>query len=288
IVSQARSCFRTHKTKSIAWRKNQLKTLIDYLTANKDFANEAAMKDFRRSPGGHKSAEIVPTINEAIHALENLDDWVQPISNVEKPLMFLTDTAQIIHEPLGVVLIIAAWNFPFFETLIPMVSAIAAGNCVVIKPSEMAAHSAKLIGEVLNKVMDRQAVQVVQGGVEVTQKLLEQKWDHIFYTGNGHVGKIVMTAAAKNLTPVTLELGGKSPVYVEGDMDPLSVAKRLLWAKHQNCGQICIAPDYVLVKKSAAPALYEAFKKAYAEFFPSGTVKTDKHYNRIINIQHFK
>jgi aldehyde dehydrogenase (NAD+) len=135
--------------------------------------------------------------------------------------------------------------------------------------------------------MDTDAIQVVQGGVAETTTLLSQKFDHIFYTGSGQVGKIVMTAASKNLTPVTLELGGKSPVYVHGDVDPLTVAKRVFWAKHTNCGQTCITADYVLVKKSAAPALYAAFKEAWKIFFPKGA-KNDNEYARIINVNHFK
>jgi acyl-CoA reductase-like NAD-dependent aldehyde dehydrogenase len=143
------------------------------------------------------------------------------------------------------------------------------------------------MGEVLSQIMDPDAVQVVQGAIPETTALLNQKFDHIFYTGNGTVGKIIMTSAAKNLTPVTLELGGKSPSYIHGDMDPLTVAKRILWCKHMNCGQICTANDYVLVKKSAAPALYEAFEKAYNFHFDNKPASEDLNYPRIINRHHY-
>ncbi|KAJ3398410.1 Aldehyde dehydrogenase, partial [Chytridiales sp. JEL 0842] len=228
------------------------------------------------------------SINECVEALDNLEEWTKPIKP-HKPLMFAMDTAEIRHEPLGVVLIIGPWNYPINLILIPIISAIAAGNCVVIKPSEVASNTAKLLTEVLPTILDPSAFAVVNGGVPETTALLKEQFDHIFYTGNGHVGKIVMTAAAKHLTPVTLELGGKCPVYVHGDMDAVNVAKRVLWAKQTNAGQTCIAPDYILVKKSAAPALYEGFKKAQAIFYgpEKDAARQCSAFSRVVNIHHW-
>ncbi|KAI9276916.1 Aldehyde/histidinol dehydrogenase, partial [Phascolomyces articulosus] len=197
-----------------------------------------------------------------------------------------SDKTYIRKEPKGVVLVIAAWNYPVQLLLAPVVGAIAAGNCAVIKPSEVAEATNSLIVEQLPKYLDPRAYTVVSAGVVETTALLEQKFDHIFYTGNGMVGKIVMTAAAKHLTPVTLELGGKSPAIVCDSADINLTAHRLLWGKFYNSGQTCVAPDYVIVSHDKLEALTKAFRKTVKEFFGNNPQESQS-YGRIINHRQF-
>eukprot|EP01099_Mayorella_cantabrigiensis_P007059 TRINITY_DN60_c0_g1_i3.p1 TRINITY_DN60_c0_g1~~TRINITY_DN60_c0_g1_i3.p1 ORF type:complete len:409 (-),score=107.38 TRINITY_DN60_c0_g1_i3:48-1274(-) len=198
----------------------------------------------------------------------------------------MTDTVQILREPFGVVLIIGAWNFPFMETLKPLVGAIAAGNCAVVKPSELSPVSATLIASLLPKYLDPEAFQVVNGGAEETSALLKEKFDFIMYTGNSTVGRIVMRAASEHLTPVALELGGKSPTVVDSGVNIPIVARRIVWGKFLNVGQVCIAPDYILVLKDVHDQLVAEMKKVVVEFFGSDpSVSPD--YGRIVNQRHF-
>ncbi|KAJ3007276.1 UNVERIFIED_CONTAM: Aldehyde dehydrogenase, dimeric NADP-preferring [Siphonaria sp. JEL0065] len=190
-------------------------------------------------------------------------------------------------EPLGVVLIISPWNFPLQLLLGPLIAAISAGCCVVLKPSEVAPETESLIVEWIPKILDPSAIRVVSGGVRETTRLLELKFHHIFDTGSGQIGKVVMAAAAKQLISVTLELGGKSPVYIHKDVDPVVAARRLAWAKTMNAGQICIAPDYVMVHKELHKQLVTSLKQALIEMF-SADPQQSPDYARIINKQHFQ
>ncbi|KAJ3308103.1 Aldehyde dehydrogenase [Blyttiomyces sp. JEL0837] len=284
-VKAVRATFNTNKTKSKEWRRAELRSLYKFCVEKEALIVEALAKDHKKAPGESYGGEILPTKNEIIEALENLDEWMAP-EHPEVPAFFALDTCEIRKEPLGVALVIGAWNYSFLLTLCPVIAAIAAGNCVVVKPSEVSQHMAALLAEWLPKVLDPTAVRVINGGVAETTAVLKERFDHIFYTGNGHVGKIVMAAASKHLTPVVLELGGKSPVYVHHDVDMITAARRVLWAKVMNCGQTCIAPDYILLNKKAAPAFYEAIKTIYKEFF-NGQAKTTKTFSRIINLHHF-
>ncbi|KAJ3115296.1 Aldehyde dehydrogenase, dimeric NADP-preferring [Phlyctochytrium bullatum] len=247
----------------------------------------ALNKDHHRQDSNFSvTQELLTTSNELVYALEHLDEWMEPERPKVDPLLNAFDTCEVRKEPLGVVLVIGPWNYPFYLTILPLVSAIAAGNAVVLKPSEVASHTAAVIADIVPQFLDKEAIQVINGGVAETTALLNEKFDHIFYTGNGHVGKIIMTAAAKHLTPVTLELGGKSPVYIHEDANVVTAARRIFWAKTNNSGQTCIAPDYILVHKKAAQPFIEAFRKAYRDLFGEDAQKTPV-FSRIINRHHY-
>ena len=194
----------------------------------------------------------------------------------------MLDDCRIINDPLGVVLIIGAWNYPFQLTLVPLVGAIAAGNAVVIKPSEVSPQSAKAVADAIAEFLDPQCIRVVNGAVAETTLLLEQRFDHILYTGNSNVGKIVMAAAARHLTPVTLELGGKSPCIVDSNSDLALVGRRLAWGRFVNVGQTCIAPDYVLALPGVEDKLIAATRAALREYYGEDPQKSSA-YGRIVN-----
>ncbi|XP_068172780.1 aldehyde dehydrogenase family 3 member A2-like isoform X2 [Antennarius striatus] len=223
---------------------------------------------------------------EILLALENLSQWAAP-RPVEKNLLTVADEVFIQPEPLGVVLIIGAWNYPWAVTLQPLVGAIAAGNAAVMKPSEVSCHSARAMEELLPQYLDQDLYPVVTGGVPETQELLKQRFDHIFYTGNNTVGRLVMGAAALHLTPVTLEMGGKSPCYIDRNSDLPVACRRITWGKFTNCGQTCIAPDYILCEPSIQGRVVEEISRSIREFYTDDP-KTCEDYGRIINQRHFK
>ena len=194
----------------------------------------------------------------------------------------MLDDNRIIQDPLGVVLIIGAWNYPLQLTLVPLVGAIAAGNAAILKPSEVSPQSAKVIADLVAQYLDPQCIRVVNGAVAETTLLLEQRFDHILYTGNSNVGKIIMAAAARNLTPVTLELGGKSPCIVDSNSDLAIVGRRVAWGRFVNCGQTCIAPDYVLALPGVEDKLVHAIQTALKEYFTENPQKSPN-YGRIVN-----
>jgi len=192
----------------------------------------------------------------------------------------------IYPEPYGLALIIAPWNYPFQLMLSPLVGAMAAGNCAILKPSEVSPHSSRAINEIISNNFDSSYISVIEGGIEESQALLAEKFDYIFYTGSTNVGKIVMSAAAQHLTPVTLELGGKSPCIAEPELNIDIAAKRIIWGKYFNAGQTCIAPDYLLVNKSIKARLIARIKEYIAEFYGEEPALSP-HYARIINERHF-
>ncbi|KAI8616855.1 aldehyde dehydrogenase family 3 member B1-like protein [Chytriomyces sp. MP71] len=285
IVGSLHSTFATGKTKPAAWRRNQLKKLYNFILNQESILAEALYKDLKKDTNA-VMGDINTVSREVAHTLEYLDEWMKPDAT-QRTLFTLFDNNMVVAQPKGVVLIIGAWNYPFLLTLGPMVCALAAGNCIVLKPSEVATHSEAVLVEWLPKIFDTDAVKVVTGGVKETTVLLQQKFDHIFYTGNGTVGKIIMEAAAKHLTPVTLELGGKSPVYIHNDVNVNVIAKRLMWGKLYNAGQTCIGPDYLLVHKDIVAKLTPALRKAVKELY-SSDVKSAPHYGKIINENHTK
>ncbi|KAJ7308815.1 hypothetical protein JRQ81_008083 [Phrynocephalus forsythii] len=201
--------------------------------------------------------------------------------------MTLGDEVYIQREPFGVVLIIGAWNYPFSLIIHPLVGAIAAGNAVVIKPSEISEHTAKLFQELIPQYLDKELYPVINGGVPETTEVLKQRFDHILYTGNSTVGRIIMEAAAKHLTPVTLELGGKSPCYIDKNCDLDVACRRITWGKYMNCGQTCIAPDYILCDPSIQDEIVKRVEKALKDFY-GDDVKKSPDYERIVNQRHFK
>ncbi|MEU5893592.1 aldehyde dehydrogenase family protein [Streptomyces sp. NPDC047461] len=286
VVGRLRATFNTGVTRPLDWRVSQLQRLRALLVENEQELIEALWKDLRKNAAEAKTQEIDFTVADIDEALANLESWLQP-RPVEVPAHFgPATTAYTTYDPLGVVLVIAPWNFPLHLLIDPIIGALAAGNTVVAKPSEMSVHTSAVASRLLRQYFDADVLTVVEGGAEETTALLAQRFDHIFYTGNGTVGRIVMAAAAKNLTPVTLELGGKSPVFVAPDADVDETAKRLVGAKFGNAGQQCIAPDYVLADPATAAALVPALRAAVDTQFGS-TPQTAAGFGRIINERHF-
>ncbi|KAJ3397128.1 hypothetical protein CcCBS67573_g00308 [Chytriomyces confervae] len=283
IVESLHAHFNTNKTKPIEWRREQLNKLYSFIIDQESLLAEALYKDLRKDASSIM-ADIMIVSREAAHTIEHLEEWTAPQAS-HKTLFTMFDNNQTLTEPLGVVCIIGAWNYPIQLVLGPMVAALAAGNCILLKPSEISTHCEALLAEWVPRIFDTDAVKIVTGGISCSTVLLQQKFDHIFYTGNGNVGRIIMQAAAKNLTPITLELGGKCPTYVDDAVNVDVVAKRLVWAKLLNAGQTCLAPDYVLVHKAVMPQLLAAVKKAISELYGLDT-KNTAHYGRIINKNH--
>ncbi|MFE8977051.1 aldehyde dehydrogenase family protein [Streptomyces cyaneofuscatus] len=287
LAARLRATFRTGRTKDLAWRTGQLERLRALLTEHGDDLADALRADLGKSRKEAYRTEIDFTVREIDHTLEHLADWLRPEpAPVPAHLAPTGATAQTVLDPLGAVLVIAPWNYPVQLLLAPVVGALASGNCVVAKPSELAPATSAAVARLLPQYLDTEAVGVVEGAVEETTALLEQHFDHIFYTGNGTVGRIVMTAAAKHLTPVTLELGGKSPVFVDRGTDLKAVAGRLASGKFLNAGQTCVAPDYVLTDPETAPALAEALAAAVEGLFGADPAEHPE-YGRIVNERHF-
>ncbi|MBW2245583.1 MAG: aldehyde dehydrogenase family protein, partial [Deltaproteobacteria bacterium] len=243
-VARLRNAYDSGRTRPLAWRREQLEGLKAMCTDRADEFVEALRADFGKPPLEALTMDVSQGKMEAAAALRNLKKWTRPQRIGPIPLMGRTF---VMREPLGVALIISPWNYPIGLLLSPLAGAIAAGNAVMLKPSEVTPHTSAALARYVPEFLDPEAIALVEGGVPETTALLEERFDHIFYTGNGHVGRIVMEAAAKHLTPVTLELGGKSPCLVDRDVDIATTARRIAWGKFVNAGQTCIAPDYVLV-----------------------------------------
>jgi len=262
-VTEVREAFAKGLTKPSKWRKSQLKALDRLLVENEQAITGALRDDLGKHPSEAYTTEISIVRGEISHTLSHLGRWLAP-KPVKPSIAVLPANAYTILEPLGVALIIAPWNYPVQLLLGPLVGAIAAGNSVILKPSELAPRTSTLIATLVPRYLDTRAIRVVEGAVEETTALLEEKFDHIFYTGNGRVARIVMAAAAKNLTPVTLELGGKSPTYVDETADLDAVAKRLAWGKFVNAGQTCVAANRFLVHRSVAEEFTNGLRAAFA------------------------
>ena len=259
VVSEQRAFFYTHQTKSIDYRLEQLSKLEKLLKSNESLLNEAIYKDFKKSVFDTYATELALIYHDIKYAKKNIYKWSK-VKRVGTNFLNFPAKSYIVPEPLGVCLVIGAWNYPYQLTLSPVIAAIAAGNTVVIKPSEIAPHTSSLMAKLINENFDPKYLKVIEGGVAETTLLLENKFDKIFFTGSPQVGKIIYQAAAKNLTPVTLELGGKSPAFVTEECNLKMTVKRLVWAKFINAGQTCIAPDYVFVHKSIEKQFLELLK----------------------------
>lgn len=284
IIGQQRQFFATGKTKDVDFRIEQLKHLKSAIELNQSRIVAAVKADLNR-PEFEAYFEIA-SIAEVNYAIKNLKSWVKP-KKVPTSIDQFPASARIYPEPLGVVLIVGPWNYPFQLMISPLVGAIAAGNCAILKPSEIASHTSEVVADMISKTFDPAYVAAVEGGVEISKQLLAEKFDHIFFTGGTKIGKIVMEAAAKHLTPVTLELGGKSPCIVDSDIQIEYTAKRIAWGKFINAGQTCIAPDYLLVDKKIKPDLMSAIKTALHEFYGEDPQQSPD-YSRIINQHHLK
>ncbi|MCA1217468.1 aldehyde dehydrogenase family protein [Streptomyces sp. 8L] len=284
-VARLRATFRTGRTKERDWRVRQLTALRTVLTEHEGEFAAALNADLGKSKEEGLRTEVVFTVREIDHMLGHLDDWMRP-TDAPVPEHLAGARAWSVLEPLGVVLVIGPWNYPAQLLLAPMAGALAAGNCVVAKPSELAPETSALLARLLPRRLDPDAVAVVEGGIPETTALLEQRFDHIFYTGNGGVGRIVMRAAAEHLTPVTLELGGKSPVFVDRDADVAEVAARLVATKFLNAGQTCVAPDYVLTDPATARGLVAALAREIPAVYGDDPAASPR-YGRIVNERHF-
>ncbi|XP_059059011.1 aldehyde dehydrogenase, dimeric NADP-preferring isoform X3 [Achroia grisella] len=284
-VQRARDAFNRGVTRPVEWRRKQLKAIMRMYEENKQAMVDALQQDLRRGKTEAILLEIDYLINDLIGTLHSLDEWMKP-EKPSKGIVNILDDVLIHNDPYGVVLVIGAWNYPLQLLLLPMTGAIAAGNAVVVKPSELATACNKFVVETLPKYLDNDAVVVVEGGPQETTELLKQKFDYIFYTGGTNVGKIIYEAATKNLTPVTLELGGKSPVYIDNTVDIVVTARRILWGKFINVGQTCIAPDYILCTKEVQAKFVEASKKVLKEWYGEDPQKSPD-LCRIINQRHF-
>ncbi|WSL80525.1 aldehyde dehydrogenase family protein [Kitasatospora sp. NBC_01266] len=284
VVARLRAGFDTGRTRPLAWRLAQLAALRALLTEQSDEFLAALRTDLGKSETEAYRSEIGFTLNELDHTVAHLAQWLAP-RPAAVPAAFRPAEAQVVRDPLGVVLVIAPWNYPLQLALAPVVGALAAGNTVLVKPSELAPATSAALARLLPRYLDREAVAVVEGAVPETTALLEQRFDHIFYTGNGVVGRIVMAAAAKHLTPVTLELGGKSPALVEPGADLAVTAQRIARGKFQNAGQTCVAPDYVLAIGDTATAL-EAELATAVEALYGQDPAANPEYGRVVNERH--
>jgi len=280
-VRRLRETFQTGRTRSIDWRKQQLRALERLMNENEPAIAAALEQDLGRKPFEAWLADIASTAGEAKAAAKNVRKWTRRRYRMLE-MSQLPGRAWIEYEPYGTVLIIGAWNFPFALTLGPAVGAIAAGNTVVLKPSEVAPASSALMAELVPKYLDNDAIAVVEGDGAVSQELIEQGFDHLLFTGGTEIGRKVYESAASHLTPVTLELGGKSPVIVSADADIDVAAQRIAWTKLINSGQICIAPDYVLADAKIRDELVDKIKAAVTTF-----ESADSTGKRIVNQRHF-
>jgi aldehyde dehydrogenase (NAD+) len=285
LLKAQRFFFASGKTLKLEFRIAQLKRLRQAIIENEERLSQALYNDLRKSKFEAYGTEIGIVISEIDDALAHISSWVKP-QKVSTPLIHFKASSAIYSDPYGVALIISPWNYPFQLLLAPLVGAIAAGNCSMLKPSEVAPHTSSVITEMISKTFDPSYVTSLEGDAEVTQDLLKNKFDYIFFTGGTEVGRIIYQAAAKFLTPVTLELGGKSPCIVDEDIHLEYAAKRITWGKFINCGQTCIAPDYLLVNKKIKTKLVDKINITLKEFYGDDPSKSND-YPRIINHRHF-
>jgi aldehyde dehydrogenase (NAD+) len=285
LVNKQRAFFHTGKTKDLVFRMDALQKLRTAVKNHEEALMQALKADLNKSEFEAYSSEIGIVLEEIRFALRHLRSWAKP-KKVKTPVTHIGSTGWIYSEPYGAALIIAPWNFPFQLSVAPLIGAIAAGNCAVLKPSELTPRTSELLAELIKDTFPEEYIAVVLGGVETSQALLEQKWDYIFFTGSGPVGKIVMEAAAKSLTPVTLELGGKSPCIVHEDANLKLAAKRIAWGKFMNAGQTCIAPDYVYVHHRIKDTFLSRLVEAIKELYGDNPLEQDD-YTRIVSRKHF-
>lgn len=283
ILEKQRIFFNSQKTKNIKFRKMYLEKLRDLILKNEELMYDAIYKDFGKSKFDTSLTEISFVLKDIEYYLKNLNSLSRP-KKARTNLANQFGSSKIYSDPLGCTLVIGAWNYPYQLSLSPMIAAIAAGNTCILKPSEIAENTMKMMAKLINENFPEEYVHVIEGGVEETTEILKMKFDKIFFTGSTTVGKIVYEAAAKNLTPVTLELGGKSPVIVSASADFEVATKRIIWGKFLNGGQTCVAPDYILVDEKVKDSFLDSLK-SYIEKF--NYQPDSKEYTRIINDKNF-
>lgn len=286
LVARLRGGFDSGLTRPLDWRNGQLDALRRLLEANEAAIAGALHDDLAKPEQEVVLGETALLFSEIKHARARLERWSRP-RRVHTPAIAQPGRSFVQPEPLGIALIIGAWNYPVQLVFAPLIPAIAAGNGAVLKPSEVTPATSALIAELVPRYLDPDAIAVVEGGVPETTALLEQRFDHVFYTGGAEVGRIVMRAAAEHLTPVTLELGGKSPAIVDATADLTSTARRLAWGKALNAGQTCIAPDYVLVQRDRRDELIGALREQFERMLGDDPRASDD-YAAIVNDKHFE
>jgi len=284
IVSKQKAFFKTQQTKNIRFRKMYLEKLRDVILQNENLLYEAIYKDFGKSKFDTFTTEISFILNDIKYYLKNLKSLSKP-KKVRTNLVNQIGKSRIHSEPLGNILVIGAWNYPYQLSLSPIVAALAAGNCCILKPSEIAEHTMKAMVKIINDNFPPEYLYAYEGGIDETTELLKLKFDKIFFTGSTKVGNIVYKAAAENLTPVVLELGGKSPAIITKDANLEVAAKRIIWGKFLNAGQTCVAPDYLLVEESVQEQFLEMLRKNIQQFKYE---PESEHYTKIINKKNFE
>lgn len=291
LVEKQRAFYESGVTKELDFRKEKLEKLRDAIKENEDEIMEALKKDLNKASFEAYVTEIGIVLDEIRYILKHLSTWAKP-KKVRTPITQFKSTSTIYSEPYGVTLIMSPWNYPFQLAIAPLVGAIAAGNCAIIKPSEFAPHTSAAINKLIWQNFEEAFISVVQGGIEENKALLDEKFDYIFFTGSVAVGKIIMAAASKHLTPVTLELGGKSPCIVDETANIDLAAKRIVWGKFLNAGQTCVAPDYLLVQSSVKNKLIEKMQHYITQFYGANPcvspdypkIINEKQYHRLINL----
>ena len=286
LVERLRATFATGRTRPVAWRKAQFRAILAMLHDREDDILEALAADSGKPAIEGWISDSAAIVREVSYIHDHVEKWMRP-ERASLPAVLMPGRAKVVREPLGVVLVIAPWNYPVALLLRPFASAIAAGNAVVGKPSEVTANTSAMLARIVPEFLDPEAIAVVEGAVPQTTALLNQRFDHILYTGNGRVGRVVMEAAARHLTPVTLELGGKSPTIVAADADIAQAARQVAFGKFFNAGQTCIAPDYILVEEAVHDAFLDELTRTVRGFYGDDP-KGSPDYARIVNEHHHR
>ncbi|XP_037069044.1 aldehyde dehydrogenase family 3 member B1-like isoform X1 [Pollicipes pollicipes] len=286
LVRETREAYNSGLTRDVEFRKQNLRGLLRFYDENKEQLIEVLHKDLRKHAFEAMLTEVNYLVNDVKTMLNNVDEWSKPKA-VQRSLATMLDRPYVLPEPYGVVLVMGAWNYPLQLSLVPVSGAIAAGNCVVIKPSDLSPATSAFLAEALPRYLDRRCFPVVCGGIPESQQLLQERFDYIFYTGSSAVGKIVREASNRHLTPVTLELGGKSPVYLDDSVNMDYAVRRILWGKVINLGQTCIAPDYLLCNKATEARFLRQAKQVLHEWF-GGKPEDASELGRIVNKRHFE
>ena len=272
LLEKQRDYFSKGETKNITFRLNALKILKAAIKEKEKDIMDALHKDLNKAPFEAYATEVGFIYNELNDAIKNIRKWSK-VKRVRTPVTQFKSTSYIVSEPYGNVLIMSPWNYPFQLTIAPLIGAIAGGNCAVVKPSAYSPCTSSVINRIISSCFDKEYIAVIEGGREANQELLHEKFDYIFFTGSVGVGKTVMEAASKNLTPVTLELGGKSPCIVDKDVNIDITARRIVWGKTINSGQTCVAPDYIYVHKDVKDDLLSAMKNILLSFTENSPAK---------------
>ncbi len=287
LISKQRAFFNAGATQSSEWRVEALRQLKKAILAHKEKIIAALFQDLKKPALSAQKVEIDQIIAEIDEHIHSLNQWTTP-QRVKTPLIFFPTKSSIVPQPRGVVLIISPWNFPFALTFRPLIGAISAGNCAILKPSELSPHSSRIIAQIISSIFDPNYVAVIQGDAYVAQEILTHAFDYIFFTGSTRVGKLVMQAAASHLTPLTLELGGCNPCIVDHNVDIRVATRRIAWGKFYNSGQSCLAPNYVAVheniKKDFTEQLLQAIKEIYRDSTKIGAIINQFHFDRLTKL----